>query len=55
MSKSRIVWIDLMAMLKTGNVFRAASIMLRDPRQAPYVLRGLWTIVVRRVTGAKKS
>ena len=53
--QSRIVWIDFMAMLKTGNVFRAASIMLRDPRQAPYVLRGLWTIVVRRVTGAKKS
>ena len=58
-TRSRIVWIDFMAALKSGlksgNVFRAGSIMLRDPRQAPHVLRGLWKILVRRVTGVKKS
>jgi succinoglycan biosynthesis protein ExoU len=54
-TRSRIVWIDFMEMLKAGKPFRALSIMLRDPRQAPYVLRGLWKILVRRLTGAKKS
>ena len=54
-TRSRIVWIDFMETLKSGNPFRALSIMLRDPRQAPYVLRGLGNIVVRRFTGAKKS
>ena len=54
-TRSRIVWIDFMETLKAGKPFRALSIMLRDPRQAPYVLRGLWKILVRRLTGAKKS
>jgi succinoglycan biosynthesis protein ExoU len=53
-TRSRIVWIDFMETLKSGNPFRALSIMLRDPRQAPYVLRGLGNILVRRLTGAKK-
>jgi succinoglycan biosynthesis protein ExoU len=54
-TRSRIVWIDFMETLKGGKPFRALSIMLRDPRQAPYVLRGLWKILVRRLAGAKKS
>jgi succinoglycan biosynthesis protein ExoU len=54
-TRSRIVWIDFMEMLKAGKPFRALSIMLRDPRQALYVLRGLWKTLVRRLTGAKKS
>jgi succinoglycan biosynthesis protein ExoU len=54
-TRSRIVWIDFMETLKAGKPFRAVSIMLRDPRQAPYVLRGLRQILVRRLTGAKKS
>lgn len=54
-TRSRIVWIDFMTALKAGKPFRACSIMLRDPRQAPHVLSGLWKILVRRVTGAKKS
>jgi succinoglycan biosynthesis protein ExoU len=54
-TRSKIVWIDFMEMLKGGQPFRALSIMLRDPRQAPYVLRGLWKILVSRLTGAKKS
>ena len=53
--RSRIVWIDFMDAAKLGKPFRALSIMLRDPRQAPHVLRGLWKILVRRLTGAKKS
>jgi succinoglycan biosynthesis protein ExoU len=54
-TRSRIVWIDFMETLKAGKPFRASSIMLRDPRQAPYVLRGLWKILVRRLSGAKTS
>ncbi len=53
-TRSRIVWIDFMATLKSGKPFRALGIMLRDPRQAPYILRGLGKILVRRITGAKK-
>ena len=54
-TRSKIVWIDFMETLKAGKPFRALSIMLRDPRQAPHVLRGLWKILVSRLTGAKKS
>jgi succinoglycan biosynthesis protein ExoU len=54
-TRSRIVWIDFMETLKAGQPFRALAIMLRDPRQAPHVLRGLWKILVRRLSGAKKS
>jgi hypothetical protein len=52
-TRSRIIWIDFMEALKAGKPFRAFSIMLRDPRQAPYVLRGLWKTLVRRHSGAK--
>ncbi len=54
-TNSKIVWIDFMDALKNANIFRAATVMLRDPRQAPYVLNGLWKIFARRITGAKKS
>jgi succinoglycan biosynthesis protein ExoU len=54
-TRIRIVWIDFMEALKAGQPFRALSIMLRDPRQAPHVLRGLWKILVRQFSGAKKS
>jgi hypothetical protein len=53
--RSRILWMDFMAALKSRKPFRALAIMLRDPRQAPYILRGLGQIFVRRVTGAKKK
>ncbi len=53
-TRSRLVWIDFMAALKDRKPFQALSIMLRDPRQAPYLLRGLWKIFVRRITGAKR-
>ncbi|HVY90639.1 MAG TPA: glycosyltransferase family 2 protein [Hyphomonadaceae bacterium] len=54
-TRSRIVWIDFMDALKQGHVFRASGIMLRDPRQAPYVLRELGKIAYRRATGKKRS
>jgi len=54
-TRSKIVLIDFMEALKAAKPFRALSIMLRDPRQAPYVLRGLWKIFVHRLSGAKKS
>jgi succinoglycan biosynthesis protein ExoU len=52
---SRIVWIDFIDALKAGKPLRALAIMLRDPRQAPYVLRGLGKVFVRRIAGAKKA
>src|SRR5690606_31092917 len=33
--RQRIAWIDFMAGVKSGNVFRAGWVMLKDPRQAP--------------------
>jgi succinoglycan biosynthesis protein ExoU len=54
-TRSRILWIDFIAALKDGKPFQALRLMLRDPRQAPYVLRGLWKIVIRRSPGAKTS
>jgi succinoglycan biosynthesis protein ExoU len=53
-TRSRILWIDFMETLKSHKPFRALAIMLRDPRQAPYILRGLGQIFVRRITGSKK-
>jgi len=53
-TRSRILWMDFMETLKSRKPFRALAIMLRDPRQAPYILRGLGKIFVRRITGAKK-
>jgi succinoglycan biosynthesis protein ExoU len=53
-TRSRIVWIDFMEALKGGKPFRACSIVLRDPRQAPYVIRGLWKVALRRMGGVNK-
>ncbi len=53
-TRKRLVWIDTIEALKARNPFRAAAIMLRDPRQAPHVLAGLSDIVVRRLTGRKR-
>lgn len=47
-TRSRILWIDFIAALKARKAFRALGFMLRDPRQAPYILRGLWNLFVRR-------
>ena len=47
-TRSRITWIDFMAALKRGHVFRVAAIVLKDPRQAPYLARGLWKTLTRR-------
>jgi succinoglycan biosynthesis protein ExoU len=54
-TRSRIVWIDFMDTLKSGRPFRALSIVLQDPRQAPHVIRGLWKAVVRRLAGRARG
>jgi len=48
-TRSRIVWIDFMARLKRKNLFGAAGVVLKDVRQAPYVMRGLGKIVIKRL------
>ena len=54
-TRSRIVWIDFMARLKKLNLPGAAWVVLKDPRQAPYVLRGLGKIAARRMGFAKQQ
>lgn len=54
-TRSRIVWIDFMTRLKKFNLPGAASTLLRDPRQIPYVARGLLGIVARRFGARNKS
>lgn len=53
-TRSRIVWIDFMARLKKLNLCGAAWAVLKDPRQVPYVMRGLMKIVARRFGGGQK-
>ncbi len=53
-TRSRIIWIDFMARLKKLNLPGAAWTLLKDPRQAPYVARGLMKIVARRFGGGRK-
>lgn len=53
-TRSRITWIDFMAALKGGKPFHAASVMLKDVRQLPYVARGLVRMVAGRFGGGKK-
>lgn len=52
--RSRIVWIDFMTRLKKGNVFGAAGVVLKDVRQAPYVIHGIFRMVAGRFGGRKK-
>lgn len=52
--RSRIVWIDFMTRLKKGNVFGAAGAVLKDVRQAPYVMRGIFRMVAGRFGARKK-
>jgi succinoglycan biosynthesis protein ExoU len=52
-SKGRLVWIDFIGAMKTGNIFRAAWVVLKDATQTPYVLRGLRNMVVNKVRGVK--
>lgn len=53
-TQSRIVWIDVSARLKKLNLPGAAWSVLKDPRQAPYVMRELGKIVARRFGGGRK-
>lgn len=53
-TRSRILWIDFVEAIKARKPFRALGFMLRDPRQAPYLLRGLWNVFAQRF-GSKAS
>ncbi|MEQ1779958.1 MAG: glycosyltransferase family 2 protein [Hyphomonadaceae bacterium] len=54
-TRSRIVWIDFMAALKGGKPFHALSVILKDMRQLPYVMRGIVRMVASRFGGAQKT
>ncbi len=53
--RQRIAWIDFMAGVKSGNVFRAGWVMLKDPRQAPGLIGKFCDMVIRKITGRKNS
>jgi succinoglycan biosynthesis protein ExoU len=51
--RRRIAWIDFMAGVKSGNVFRAGWVMLKDPRQAPGLIGKFSDMIIRKITGRK--
>ncbi len=53
-TRSRIAWIDFMAALKGGKPVSAFGVVLKDMRQAPYVLRGFVRMIAGRFGGARK-
>ena len=54
-TRSRIAWIDFMAAVKGGKPFAALGVLMKDPRQAPYVLRGIGRMFARRFGGPAKT
>jgi succinoglycan biosynthesis protein ExoU len=54
-TQARLAWFDFMDALKAGRIFRAASVVLRDPRQAPYVLRNIWSTFTRKLKSVRKA
>lgn len=54
-ARCRISWVDMIAALKSGNVFHAGWVVLKDPRQAPYLFTGLRNMVVQRLQRGKNS
>jgi succinoglycan biosynthesis protein ExoU len=53
-TRSRLAWIDFMAALKGGKPFNALGVVLKDVRQAPYLMRGFVRMVAGRFGGARK-
>ncbi len=53
-TQSRIVWIDFMTAVKKANLIGAAGAVLKDPRQIPYVARGIVRMFAGRFGGRRK-
>lgn len=53
-TERRIATIDFMGSLKTGRVFRALSILLREPKQTAHVLNSLAAAIGSRLSRGKK-
>lgn len=51
---ARIVWIDVMAAAKGGNAFRAAGLVLKNPGQAPHIIRTLTLTAFDRARGVRR-
>lgn len=54
-ARCRISWVDLIEALKTGNIFRALWVVLKDPRQAPYLFNAFRNMVAQRLQRGKTS
>ena len=48
-ARCRISWVDLIDALKNRNVFRASWIVLKDPRQAPYLARAFRNMIFQKL------
>lgn len=48
-ARCRISWVDMITALKKGNIFRASWIVLKDPRQAPYLARGFRNMIFQKL------
>lgn len=55
LARRRMAWMDLMSALKKGNVFRASWVVLKDPRQAPYLGRAFRKMIVDRIKRGKRQ
>lgn len=52
-SKGRLVWVDFVGAIKSGDVMRAIWIMIKDPSQIPYVSRSVLDMVARKSRGGR--
>jgi succinoglycan biosynthesis protein ExoU len=53
-TRSRIAWIDFMSAVKAANPVGALGVVLKDVKQAPYIMRGVGKMVAARFGGARK-
>ena len=54
-ARCRISWVDLIDALKTRNVFRASWVVLKDPRQAPYLARAFRNMIFQKLDRGKQN
>lgn len=54
-ARCRISWVDLIEALKTRNIFRASWVVLKDPRQAPYLARAFRNMIFQKLDRGKQN
>ena len=54
-ARCRISWVDMIEALKKGNLFRAGWVVLKDPRQAPYLARAFRNMIFQKLDRGKQK